>query len=138
MRLSKPRGFTLLEVLVAATIMFTVLSLSALAVKTYRASSAKAERRIHLLSYINLVTPQIQTKLKQSSDDSVATGTGQFGDLSYQWQAEVIAHKAAPRQMNPDTGQFEVTPKRFKLYQVQLQLTSQGLTIEKSYSEVVW
>ncbi len=129
-------GFTLLEVLVAATIMFTVLSLSALAVKTYRESSAKAERRIHLLSYVSLVAPQIQSKLKDPA--SLTEGNGQFGDMHYQWRAELIAHKAAPRQMNPDTGQFEQTPKRFKLYRVELQLNSQGLSIDKSYTEVTW
>lgn len=126
----------MLEVLVAATIMFTVLSLSALAVKTYRESSAKAERRIHLLSYVNLITPQIQSQLKDPS--RVTEGSGQFDDIQYQWRAELIAHKAAPRQMNPDTGQFEQTPKRFKLYRVELHLNSQGLNIDKSYTEVTW
>jgi hypothetical protein len=113
-----------------------VLSLSALAVKTYRESSAKAERRIHLLSYVNLITPQIQSQLKDPS--RVTEGSGQFDDIQYQWRAELIAHKAAPRQMNPDTGQFEQTPKRFKLYRVELHLNSQGLNIDKSYTEVTW
>lgn len=126
----------MLEVLVAATIMFTVLSLSALAVKTYRESSAKAERRIHLLSYVSLITTQIQSQLKDPS--RVTEGSGQFGDIQYHWSAEVIAHKAAPRQMNPDTGQFEQTAKRFKLYRIELHLNSQGLNIDKSYTEVTW
>jgi type II secretory pathway component PulJ len=131
-------GFTLLEVLVAATIMFAVLSLSALAVKTFRESSAKAERRIYMLGVLHLIVPQIQHELRLPGSEAKTSGQGSFGSVSFNWQASLTAQKAAPVQFNPDTGQLEQTPERFRLYVVDVQLQYQSLSIDKRYTEVVW
>lgn len=131
----KNSGFTLLEVLVAATILFAALSLSALGVKTLRESSLKAERRIIVLSVVAPLLEQIQFQLRE---EKLTAGQGTFDDVSYQWKAELGAFAAAPKQFDPDTGLVSQPEKRYRLYRVQLTLQYQGYQLEKQYQELAW
>ncbi len=135
--MNKQHGFTLLEVLLAALIMFTVLSLSALAVQTFRLSSHKSERLIKALTPVRAMTLQIKQQLQQEHGDALA-GHGSMQDVSFHWQATLLEQKAAPIQMDPDTGLVSSSAPRFKLFQIELTLSYQGFTSTKVYKEVIW
>jgi len=131
------KGFTLLEVLIAAVIMFTVLSLSALGVQTFRLTSHKSERLIKVLTPVRAITMNVRQQLQQM-DEQHSNGKGFMQEVEYQWTASLIQQKAAPTQLDPDTGEFTNSKPRFKLYEIQLTLNYQGFTTTKAYQEVVW
>jgi type II secretory pathway pseudopilin PulG len=130
-------GFTLIEVLVAALIMFTVLSLSALGVQTFRLSSYKSDKLIKALTPVRAIVLQIKQDLQQRPVDSVES-TGLMQGVSYRWHATLLEHKAAPIQMDPDTGLLSSSVARFKLYQIELSLSYEGYSTTKLYKEVIW
>lgn len=135
--MKKHHGFTLLEVLVAALIMFTVLSLSALGVQSVRLSSHKSERLIKALTPVRVITMQIKQQL-QAAQSETPTGEGKVQDVVYQWQATLLELKAAPVQLDPDTGVFTNSEPRFKLYEIQVTFSYDGFTTDKIYREVIW
>jgi type II secretory pathway pseudopilin PulG len=130
-------GFTLIETLIAAVILFTVLSLSALALKTARSSSASAEKTIKLRAPLPLLLSHIRQALRTNATEQM-NGDGVLAGVRYQWQADSIAFKAAPPSYDVELGsQIEHQP-RYRLYDVQLKLEYGGKVETVSYREFAW
>lgn len=135
MRQSK--GFTLVEVLIAAVILFAALSLSALTLQTLRQSSAKAEKVIKTLQPARMIALSIQQQIRSQPQDEMS-GTGALGEVLYEWQAKVIKTGSAPAQLDIDSSTLVVPPERFRLYQVDLQLSLDGRTEYLQFKELAW
>ncbi len=135
--MNKTKGFTLIEVLIASVILFTALSLSALAVKSLRQNSQQADKVIQSLIPLRPIVLSIQQELRKDAPES-ASGQGQYLDVNYEWVAETLSFRSPLEQMNPDTGQIERSPDRYRLYQVTLQLEFQGRQSSYTYKELAW
>lgn len=131
------QGMTLVEVLIAAVILFAALSLSAVTLQSLRQSSAQADKVIKTLQPARMVTLSIQQQIRSQPQDNMS-GSGTVGDVSYQWQANVIQTGSAPEQLDVNSGTIAVPPERFRLYQVELQLEMQGRVEQLQFKELAW
>lgn len=131
------KGLTLVEVLIAAVILFAALSLSALSIQTLRQSSGQAEKVIKTLQPARMIMLTIQQQIRRQPQDTVS-GNGEVQGVSYQWQAKVIDTGSAPEQLDLDSGTVVVPPERFRLYQVDLQLQRQGRVEKLQFKELAW
>lgn len=130
-------GLTLVEVLVAAVILFAALSLSALTIQSLRQNSAQAEKTIKILQPVRMIALSIKQQIRSNPLDNL-TGNGELNEVIFQWQAHVVAKGSAPEQFNLDSGTITVPPERFRLYQVELELSYQGKTELLHFKELAW
>jgi Tfp pilus assembly protein PilV len=132
-----PRGLTLVEVLVAAVILFAALSLSAMTVQSLRQSSAQAEKIIKTLRPARMIALSIQQQIRNQPEETLS-GNGQIETVTYRWQATVIAKGSAPERFDFDSGSVTVPPERFWLYQVDVELNHAGRTEQVQFKELAW
>ena len=66
------RGFTLIEVLIAAVIMFTVLATATVSLRAAMHASERASRTAELLAPLPWITPTIAERLRGYPGGSVA------------------------------------------------------------------
>ncbi len=130
-------GFTLLEVLIAATILFTVL---AVATETYRNSllaSGRAEGLVKLLTPLPLVTSSIRNQLRSNPIETLSGGSELLG-VTYSWEATTARYGSPPRRFDADATDFIDYPPRFRLYDVKLTLQRGSQERTFLYQEVAW
>jgi prepilin-type N-terminal cleavage/methylation domain-containing protein len=135
--LRRERGFTLLEVLIAATILFTVL---AVATETYRNSllaSSRAEGIVTLLTPLPLITSSVRSQLRSNPVEALTGGSKVLG-VDYRWEATTVRYGSPPRRFDPDATDFVDYPKRFRLYDVKLTLQRGSQERSFLYQEVAW
>lgn len=130
-------GFTLLEVLIAATILFTVL---AVATETYRNSllaSGRAEGLVSLLTPLPLITSSIRSQLRSNPVETLAGGSELLG-VDYRWEAATVRYGSPPRRFDPDATDFVDYPQRYRLYDVRLTLRRGSQQRSFIYQELAW
>jgi prepilin-type N-terminal cleavage/methylation domain-containing protein len=133
----RERGFTLLEVLIAATILFTVL---AVATETYRNSllaSSRAQGLVTMLTPLPLITSSIRSQLRSNPVETVS-GDSELLGVEFRWEAATVRHGSPPRRFDPDKTDFVDYPKRFRLYDVKLTLRRGSQERLFLYQEVAW
>lgn len=131
------RGFTLIEVLLAAVILFSALSLAVMALQTLRQSSAQAEKSIKTLDPARMISLIIQQQIRANPEADLQ-GEGDAQQVHYRWQAKIIAKGSAPERFDFDAGTSVVPPERFRLFLVDLELTYQGRTEQLQFKELAW
>lgn len=131
------RGFTLVEVLIAATILFATL---AVASETYRSallSSSRAEGVVAMLTPLPLITSSIRSQLRSQPVEKLA-GESELLGVSYEWEANTVRYGSPARRFDPDATDFVSYPPRFRLYDVRLKLRRGAQQREFLYQEVAW
>jgi prepilin-type N-terminal cleavage/methylation domain-containing protein len=133
----RQRGFTLLEVLIAATILFAVL---AAASETYRnalLASSRAQGLVSMLTPLPLITSAIRNQLRTNP---VETGNGrsELLGVAYEWEATTVRYGSPPTRFDPDLTDFTSYPPRFRLYDVRLELRRGTQQREFLYQEIAW
>ncbi|MBV2127789.1 type IV pilus modification PilV family protein [Arsukibacterium indicum] len=132
------RGLTLVEVLIAAVILFAALSLSAVTIQTLRQSSAQAGKVIKTLQPARMIALTIQQQIRTNPQDTLS-GSGSLENVSFQWQAVVIRTGSAPPRFDAGTVSSGADSiERFRLYQVELQLSFDGRTEQLQFKELAW
>lgn len=128
-------GFSLVETLVAAMILFSVLSTAFLAFQGSILSSAKAQSRIELLASVPLIRRDISQRLISTSNLS---GRGVMGLFRYSWTATPRVSGSA---FNPSLGESP-TPssedREFVLWDVVFQVESSDSQREFTFVELGW
>lgn len=128
-------GFSLVETLVAAMILFSVLSTAFLAFQGSILSSAKAQSRIELLASVPLIRRDISQRLISASNLS---GRGVVGLFRYSWTATPRVSGSA---FNPSLGESP-TPssedREFVLWDVVFQVESSDSQREFTFVELAW
>ena len=135
--MNRQHGFTLLEVLIAATILFTVL---AVATETYRnalLASSRAEGLVNLLTPLPLITSAIRSQLRSNPVEKL-DGNAELLGVRYEWEAMTVRHGAPARRFDPDFADFRDYPQRFRLYDVRLKLARGGQERVFLYQELAW
>lgn len=102
-------GLTLVEVLVAAVILFAALSLSALALKSLRQNSAQAEKVIKMAEPVRMIVLTVQQQIR-AKPEAELTGAGEAFKVSYSWHAAVVKTGSAPSRFDLDAGSITVPP----------------------------
>jgi len=134
---NRQRGFTLLEVLIAATILFTVM---AVATETYRNSllaSGRAQGLVTMLTPLPLITSAIRNQLRSNPVEKL-DGRAELLGVEYEWEATTVRYGSPPYRFDPDVTDFVSYPKRFRLYDIRLKLRLAKQQREFLYQEIAW
>lgn len=100
------RGFTLVEVLVAALILFATLGAMTELLRSTLLSSSAAESALALSRAASELQPQITFAIKQGTKaHALEGGEGIHGALRYRWQAERLREA---QRFNPIDEAFVV------------------------------
>lgn len=137
---SKQKGFTLLEVLVAAMILFLVIAMLAQIFATSTKASKAAERTVKVTSSMPLFVQAIREHLSSETPALGAkkTGRGELLQLRYEWNAEVIEFKAPPDRLDVDLGSMTSYEPKFALWKVDLIIGQGEYERIVSYNEFTW
>jgi prepilin-type N-terminal cleavage/methylation domain-containing protein len=113
----KNAGFTLIEVLIAAVILFSALAITAELYSASSLSAQKASNKAHFLQISPVAITVIKTEIRQLTEDKrLAELASEFvvSGINYQWQAQRISFK--PRA--PEYDDVSPPKPRFGLFQV--------------------
>ncbi len=141
MSVREQRGFTLIEVLIAAVIMFTVLAMATVSLRAAMHASERASRKTELLAPLPWITPTIRERLREYPGDNLATersGEGIMFGVEYRFHALLVRSGAPPPQFDVDAADFIEYAPRFGLYDVELELEREGEKSRFVYQELAW
>ena len=126
-------GFTLLEVLIASVILFSVIVTSTLVYRGAILSSDKAEQALSVSVAAHAIQRIVTDDFRQLTDRSQPLGEGRYGEVTYSWRAEET-------HTGTRTGAVDgSTPAReFSLWQIHLTISKGKMTKQFQYSEVSW
>ena len=133
-------GFTLIEVMVAAVILFSVIATVSMVYRGAFLSSEKANKHTNLASVLPAVLATIQEEVQVRSRTSVTeiNQDSSAWQVNYQWSAKLLKFKAAPEKLDVDSGDFIKPPLKYKLWEVSLVLELNGLSKQYTYNELGW
>lgn len=130
-------GFTLIEVLIAATIFFAsivVISESyRLSVESYRRSAAI----VRMLTPMPMLVSRVENLLRENPAPQLQE-EGLILGVSYRWVANVAESFSPPDRIDPDTDEFRSYRQRFNLYDVSITLRVGDQEKKFSYRELAW
>lgn len=133
----RTRGLTLIEVLIAATILFgTMVILS----ESYRASLSadlRATRLVELLTPVPMIVSSIRLELLENPEEK-RSGAGRLLGVNYRYEAKQARFAPPPAGFDPDTTEFQNYAPRFRLYDVTLEINTRGLKRTFIYQELAW
>ncbi len=141
MSVREQRGFTLIEVLIAAVIMFTVLATATVSLRGAMHASERASRKTELLAPLPWITPTIRERLREHPGDNLAaerSGEGVVFGVEYRFHASLVRSGAPPSRFDVDAAEFVEYAPRFGLYDVELELERQGEKSRFVYQELAW
>jgi hypothetical protein len=131
------RGLTLIEVLIASTILFAAITVVSETYRTSLAASDKAERLVRLVTPLPLITAKIRDDLRTNPQNRV-TGSGEFLGVVYSFEATSIAFEPPARRFDPDmSGVVDYAP-RYRLYDVTVALKLGSARRSYIYQEIAW
>jgi prepilin-type N-terminal cleavage/methylation domain-containing protein len=137
MSLRGERGFTLVEVLIAAVIMFTVLATATVSLRGALHASERASRTTELLAPLPWITPTIRENLRANPAPE-RSGEGIMFGVEYRFRALLVRSGAPPPRFDPDVIDFIEYAPRFGLYDIELELEREGETSSFVYQELAW
>lgn len=118
-------GFTLIEVLVAAVIIFATIATTTMIYSGAVQSSRKAEQALAISGYLPMLIEQIESELRQrdTGSGSRIQGNGQISRIQYQWQAELTDRTAPMARPDPLSGELIQQPARYRTWKVSATLS---------------
>jgi hypothetical protein len=135
----RPRshGFTLVEVLIAASILFFSITVITEAYRASLLSSRRADIVARMLAPLPLIVGNIRNTLRESGQPRV-TGEGKALGVDFAFEADTLRFESSATQFNADEGAFVDSPPRFRLYRVTLIVQAEGQRRELEYKEIAW
>lgn len=139
-RFKANKGFTLIEVLVASVILFSVIALVGLIYKGVVTSSVKASHHIGISAAVPHVSEFIKKQIiKESNTEQIALqGHGQWDVAKFTWKAELLHSQAALAFTDHESQKVIQPPAKFKLWLVTLTLAVNGTKKSFQYKELGW
>lgn len=134
---SSVKGFTLIEVLIAMTILLTVLSMAVMGFSTMRRSSENAANTIQLLAPLPLVMDTVKAQIRQNPVETL-NGDGAFDGVHFRWSAKTLQFLSPPDSYVVESAQTIEHEPRYRLYLVELELSYQTKTRTFNYKELAW
>lgn len=132
------KGFTLIEVLIAAVIIITVLSLAAMSFSNARLNSEKASDTLQLLAPVPIIMDTIREQIRNEVSSDRLTGDGAIDGVQYRWQAIVESAGSPPDNFDVEQGVVVRYKPRYKLYLVELALSFGSKSETFEFKELAW
>ena len=139
---SGARGFTLIEVLIAALILFLVITTMMTIYQGAMLSSAKASQNVDTSLHIQYVKSAISEQIKSGAVQASHEQVGKFKNIDYQWMVTKVARG---RALHPDNLDFNVDipgvnrgSKMVYLWKVNVVINIDNLQKKYEYWEVSW
>ena len=134
----KENGFTLLEVLVAAFILFLVIAAMTFVYRGAVLTSNKAERSLHFSALVTPICEQIRAQIRNSADQHKLEGEGVMGDVSYSWAAREDETSTEPDYFDPDHGDYIAGSRKFTLRTIHVVVRNGNASRQYEFSELTW
>ncbi|MEH8021209.1 PilW family protein [Rheinheimera metallidurans] len=132
------KGFTLIEVLIAATILFTVVASVSQIYQGAAQSSIKASRSVELSALVPLLVDTISFNLRQADVSQTITQQGVLNSYQFSWSAAVIKKAPPPPQFQLETDSFVTLDNKFYLWQVQLTINKEEYSQQFEFTSLSW
>ena len=133
-------GFTLIEVMVAAVILFASIAVVSMIYRGAFLSSEKANKHIVVSGVIPTALDEIRENLRLKGSDPATEieGSGELWLVSYHWVANQVSFKAAPPALYWESNDDATEPLKYKLWKVQLVLFFNGTREYYEFNELSW
>jgi prepilin-type N-terminal cleavage/methylation domain-containing protein len=131
------RGFTLIEVLIAATILFTVLAVAGYSYQSSLLASRKSESLVALITPLPMILESVRNELRDHPEVE-HSGQGIMLGVHYGFDAKTVRYEPPPARFDPDRTEFTKYAPRFRLYDVSLTLERGGAQRSYLYEELAW
>jgi prepilin-type N-terminal cleavage/methylation domain-containing protein len=132
------QGFTLIEVLIASTILFLFLAMAAQAFSQSAQTSIKAERAAKVAALVPLLVENIRGDIHADKSPSDKHGQGAMLDMTYQWRASLLERKAPVERFDPSEMEFKTYQDRFNLWKVDVMIVAGSYQRNWQYEEISW
>ena len=135
---SKTAGFTLIEVLIAATILFTVVAAVSQVYQGATKASMSASRSVEVSALVPLLADTISFHLRQADVTQQVSQQGILNDYRFSWTASVIRKGAPPPRFELETDSFTTFDEKFYLWQVELEIEKDSYTQQYQFTTLSW
>lgn len=126
----QPQGMTLIEVLVASTILFSFLAVMTQVMGTAAIASTQAEKNVTVSLHMPFIVDEINIDINQGRFS--ANGSLSASGITYQWRAIQKKH----HEILKPSLEHEVKTRYVSLYNVELTTEYKGLQKTFNYVEV--
>ena len=130
-------GMTLVEVLIAATILFAAIAVSTEAYVSTLRVDRKATSIATLLTPMPFILAQIQQEIRSNPLPELKGG-GEFLGVDFNYVATSKAFAGPAKRFDPDVGRVLSYPPKFRLYEVTLTLSVDRHSRVYRYEELAW
>ena len=132
-------GFTLLETLIAALILFSVLAVMTEVLRTSLRSSVTAEASLTLSEAAAALRPQITDTLRnQDPRQNLHKGDGVYNGLPFRWSAEKINEGRTLTIVESEVASAADQGRPVYLWSVELIVNSDARERRFAFTELSW
>jgi len=139
-KINSSAGFTLIEIMLAAVILFSVITTVTMIYRGAILSSGKATEQLVLSNTLPFIVKEISHNLQEKSQNSESSvdGQGELLGIKYQWRAEFLLKKAPLPIFDIDSGQDITQSERYKLWRVSLVTIVDDREYKHDFMQVSW
>jgi hypothetical protein len=130
-------GFTLLEVLIAASIFFASIVVIAESYRVTLAAHKRSEAVVRMVTPVPLLMSRVENLLRENPQDLIEE-EGTLLGVGYRLRASGLRTATPLERLDLDTDEFRTYEPRFKLYEVSISLAFDGQQKTFSYRELAW
>lgn len=137
---AKPNGFTLIEVMVASVILFSVISVVSVVYKGVVESTIKSSNHVSISGSIPFISRLIVEELRVAniSPQETLSQKGRWSDVDFSWQATIDSISSALPLTDPESSKIIQPPAKFISWNVVLEISSGSSSQTFSYQELTW
>ena len=135
---SKQQGFTLIEVLIAGVILFSVLVTVSQVYQGANRSSERATAMVTMQGIVPLLLDTIRFRLRSAENLEPVNQEGILNGVTFQWQATVVQRGAPPDRIDVEAGEMISFDDKFYLWQVDLTLQLGNTERTFQFQELTW
>ena len=135
MIIRKASGFTLIEVLIAGVILFSITTTMTLVYRGALLSSGKAERSVLLTRHVNFIRQKVSDDFQNTPASRNRRNNGNFGPIEYEWEA-ILTHVGQPSSIiQEDSGREDL---EYYLWTIELVLRNGSQVRDYEFTELTW
>ncbi|WP_404401724.1 prepilin-type N-terminal cleavage/methylation domain-containing protein [Idiomarina seosinensis] len=140
----RQQGFTLVEILIASTILFMVLASATLSYRTLVHSEQQASEVVELHSVLPILYATLQNNIREQNElASSMNGSGELMRWNYDWVATRNRVVAPAERFDPNLSEFTEYEPRYAVYDIELRISLRdgaraGKQRQFNYQELIW
>jgi hypothetical protein len=135
-RSNKDGGFSLLEVLLAGFILFSILATTTLVYRGALITSGKAESTLELVSAASSIKRIVSEDFREGILTGTTVGGGSFGQFTYRWEARV-AYEGQPEPLMQEE-EFLGSDFRYFLWRINFEVRIDNVRRSYYFKEMSW